>query len=231
LKPGRLYLHVFDRPKDGVLLVPSFGATMKSANFLGHWKNLKATQQDNDLRIILPAQLPDARDSVVVVNFTGALTDSWQSTPEIISRQFDSFSVDAAKAHVAGNAVLKSETSSQYFGNWKHDTCVENLQAPTDRAEFSFRFLEPGDYRVTLEYACSAADASRVGVVEIGGQSLGFQSLLTGEVASHDPLLFIRHHIGVVSIKTPGVVPVAVHPKNDGAGLLWLRRIIVEPVK
>ena len=34
-KPGRLYLHVFDRPNDGILFVPSFGATMKSANFLG----------------------------------------------------------------------------------------------------------------------------------------------------------------------------------------------------
>ena len=159
--------------------------------------------------ITLPAELPDARDSVVVVNFTGALTDSWQSTPEIISRQFDSFSVDAAKAHVTGNAILKSETSSQYFGNWKHDTCVENLQTPADQADFSFRFLEPGDYRVTLEYACSAADAGRDGVVEIGDQSLGFQSLLTGEYNSHDPLLFIRQHIGIVSIKSPGVVPVS----------------------
>jgi alpha-L-fucosidase len=230
LKPGRLYLHVFDRPKDGVLFVPGFNATMKRAAFLGQPDNLKAVQQGADLSITLPAELPDARDTVVVVEFTGTLQDSWQSSPEIISRQFDSFAVDAAKAHVTGNATIKSETSSQYFGNWKHDTCVENLQTPADRAEFSFRFLEPGDYRVTLEYACSADGAGRDGVVEIGGQSLGFQSLFTGEYASHNPLLFIRHHIGVVSIKTPGVVPVAVHPKNDGTGLFWLRRVIVEPV-
>jgi alpha-L-fucosidase len=230
LNPGCLYLHVFDRPKDGVLFVPSFGAALKGANLLGRRNQLKSFQQGNDLRVTLPTELPDMRDSVVAVQFAGTLPDSWSSTPEIISRQFESFPVDAAKARLAGKAALKNETSSQYFGNWKHDACIENQQAPGDAAEFSCRFLEPGDYRVTLEYACSAAAAGRDGVVEVGGQSLGFQSLLTGEYASHEPLLFVRHHIGTVRIPAAGLVLLAVHPKNEGGELFWLRRVEVEPV-
>jgi alpha-L-fucosidase len=100
-----------------------------------------------------------------------------------------------------------------------------------DGATFSLRFLEPGDYRVTLEYACPAADKGREGVAEVSGQSLGFESLLTGEYNSHDPLIFIRQDIGIVSIQTPGTVSLSVHPTNDGAELFWLRRISLEPVQ
>ena len=231
LKPGCLYLHVFDRPKDGVVFVPGFSAKLKHAALLGRWGRLTAIQEGGDLRVTLPARLPNALDDVVAVHFTGTLTNCWASAPEIISRQFDSFAVDAAQARVTGNAFLKSETSSQYFGNWKHDTCVENQQTPADCAEFSFRFLEPGDYRITLEYACSAADAGRDGIIEVGNQPLRFQSLLTGEYNSHDPLLFIRQNIGIVTIKTPGIVPVSIHPTSAGGELFWLRRVIVEPVE
>jgi alpha-L-fucosidase len=231
LKSSRLFLHVFDRPKDGVLFVPGFSATAKRAAFLINGTELKITRDGADLKIFLPAELPDARDSVVAVDFDGTLTDTWKSTPQIISRAFDSFAVDADKSQTNGQAVVESVTSSQYFGNWKHDKCIKNMSSPADRAEFSFRFLEPGDYRVTLEYACPAADKGREGVVEIAGQSLGFESLLTGEYNSHEPLLFIRQNVGVVSIKEPGTVTLSVHPKNDGGELFWLRRILIGPVQ
>jgi alpha-L-fucosidase len=229
-KPGRLYLHVFNRPADGVLVVPGFSATPDRVTLLTGSRRLKKNLNDGDLRITLPARLPDSRDSVVVVQYSGALSNVWKSTPELISRQFDSFSIDAAKARTTGDATLETVTHSRYFGNWKHDACIEGMKTPADRAEFSLRFLEPGDYRFTLEYACSAADKDRDGVIEVGDRTLGFQSLLTGAYDSHEPLMMIRHAIGVVTIPKAGLVPVSVHPANDGAELCWLRRVIVEPV-
>jgi alpha-L-fucosidase len=231
LKTNRLFLHVFDRPKNGVVFVPSFSAIAKRASFLVNGTELKTTQDGADLKIFLPLELPDARDSVVAVDFDGTLTNAWKTSPQIISRAFGSFAVDADKSQTNGQATLDSVTSSQYFGNWKHDKCIKNMSSPTDRAEFSFRFLEPGDYRVTLEYACPAADKGREGIVEIAGQLLGFESLLTGEYNSHEPLLFIRQNVGVVSIKEPGAVTMSVHPKNDGGELFWLRRVLIEPVQ
>ena len=231
LKPGCLYLHVFDRPRNGVVVVPGFGVVAEHANFTGQAAQLPFKQSGNELFITLPAGLPDARDSVVAVRFQGALEDSWASSPQIISHQFASFPIDAAKAQLSGNAVLKSQTSSQYFGNWKHDPCIEGMQTPADRADFPLHVLEPGDYRITLEYACPAADAGRNGVVEVAGQSLGFQSLLTGEYASHEPLLFMTHHIGIVHLASATTLPLAVHPTAGGGELFWLRRVIVEPVE
>ena len=69
------------------------------------------------------------------------------------------------------------------------------------------------------------------GIVEIGDKSLGFQSLLTSEYNSHEPLVFIRHNVGVITVRTPEILPVSVHPKNDGAELFWLRRIHIEPLQ
>jgi len=232
LKTNRLFLHVFERPQDGILFVPSFSAKVKRAALLVGGKKLKAEQSGDDLKIYLPAELPDVRDTVVTVDFTGTLADAWGNTPEIISRQFDSFSVDAAKVQTTGQTMLKSITSSQYFGNWKHDTCAVDMQTPADDAEFSCRFLEAGDYRVSLEYACLTGSKNREGIVQVGDQPLQFQTLLTAaDYDSHEPLVFIRHAIGVVSVKSSGVVPVSIHPRNAGAELFWLRRVIIEPVR
>jgi alpha-L-fucosidase len=231
LKPGRLYLHIFQRPSDGIVFVPAFSAVAKRATLLMGGKKLEMKQADDDLEISLPAELPDSRDTVVVVDFAGPLEDSWKTVPAIVSRQFDSFSVDAARAKVSGQATIARLTSSWYFGNWKHDTCIQNMQTPADTAAFSCRFLEPGDYRVILDYACPSEDKDREGLVDINGESLNFESLLTGEYNSHDPLLFIHHNIGIVTIKTPETITVSVHPKNDGTELFWLRRVSFEPIQ
>jgi len=231
LKPGRLFLHVFARPQDGVLFVPGFDAGLKRVTFPGQRKALKSKMSGTDLLISLPAQLPDDRDTVVAVEFTGTLSDSWSNAPVIISRQFDAFTVDAARTQVTGSAILKSMSHSHYFGNWQHDTCAQKMQTPADRVECSLRFLEPGDYRISLDYACSAASKDTEGVVEIGDQSLSFASLLTDAYDTHQPLLFIHHSVGVVSIKTPGTVPLSVHPVSAGPELFWLRRVVVEPVR
>jgi alpha-L-fucosidase len=231
LKPGRLFLHVFDRPHDGSLLIPDFNARATRAGWLGQKRALQMKQHGNDLMIELPAELPDARDSVVEVDFTGTLGNSWSNSAAIISRQFDSFTLDAAKAQALGNTLLTSVTSSRYFGNWKHDVCAQKMKTPSDRAEFSLRFLEPGDYRISLEYFCSSASAGQDGIIKIGEDALHFQTLLTGEYDSHEPLVFIRHPVGVVSIKAPGIIPATVLPANTGQELFWLRRLVVEPVR
>lgn len=92
------------------------------------------------------------------------------------------------------------------------------MQSPSDAAKCSCRFLEPGDYRVVLDYACPLADKDREGIVDVGATSLNFESLLTGEYNSHEPLLFIHHNIGIATIQAPETVTVAVHPKRLVSG-------------
>jgi alpha-L-fucosidase len=230
-KPGRLYLHVFQAPADRALLVPDFSGEAQSVSLLIGNKKLHCEKRGEDLSIELPEVLPDARDSVVVVEYSGKIQDPWTNAPVMVSREFDSFSLDAANARLEGAAKATNVNHSHYFGNWKHDTCVEKMRSPGDCAEFLARFIEPGEYRISLEYACAGISKGREGFVKVGGQSLAFETLYTGEYDNHQPLMMIRHAVGVVSIRNAGVVPVSVYPKADGAELFWLRRVVIEPVR
>lgn len=228
-KPGRLFLHVFNAPRDRQLVVPGVPVAVTGAHLLGRPEALGNRKQGTDLIVTLPGTLPDPRDSVVVVEFTGDLPDAW-TTPTPISSQFDAIGFEAARAAMTGKATLKSITHSEYFGNWKHDTCAVGMVAPDDRVTFAGRVLEPGDYRVTLEYASPPEVPAREGIVELGGRSLAFETLATSKFDSHQPLMRVHHAIGVVTLAA-GPLPIVVRPKANGAELCWLRRVILEPVR
>lgn len=227
-KSDRLYLHVFTRPKDDRLFVP-LPVKIKGARLLGSTQALNWKSGDAGLEIALPPELPDERDSVIVATLDGPVQDNWD-LPTVLSRAFDDTAIDAARARVVGNTILKSLTHSRYFGNWKHDTCAIKLSAPTDGADFSLRVREPGNYRVTLEYAAPLRVTGGEGVVRIGDAAMHFETLATGDYDSHEPLLFVRHSLGIVALTQPGDVTVSIRPKEKCTELFWLRRVIFEPV-
>src|SRR3989441_4400041 len=67
-KSGRVYLHVFDWPKDGNLRVPSWGQSVKKAYLLaGSKPALKFTRDEDGITVRLPAKAPDSVASVIVL--------------------------------------------------------------------------------------------------------------------------------------------------------------------
>lgn len=69
-KPGKLYLHVFDWPKDGKLAVSQVNAKKITAAYLladASQTPLGVTAQPDGVEIALPAQAPDPIASVVVI--------------------------------------------------------------------------------------------------------------------------------------------------------------------
>jgi alpha-L-fucosidase len=69
-KGGTLYLHVFDWPKDGKLVVP-LSNKAKSASLLASGEKLSVTSADGKLVIKVPATAPDAAASVVALQIEG----------------------------------------------------------------------------------------------------------------------------------------------------------------
>ncbi len=69
----RIYLHVFDWPKDGRLVVPGLLSPAQNAFLLSDpaKKSLKTDTLDGALSIAVPAAAPDADISVVVLDVTG----------------------------------------------------------------------------------------------------------------------------------------------------------------
>ncbi len=66
-KPGKLYLQVFDWPKDGKLAVPAWGAAPKKAWLLATKADVPVNVTGDTVTLTLPAQAPDPIASVIVV--------------------------------------------------------------------------------------------------------------------------------------------------------------------
>ena len=67
-----LYLHVFDWPGDGKLVVPGLKNEIKSASLLAGGKKLDVTKTADGVTILLPQTAPDKISSTVVLNIKGA---------------------------------------------------------------------------------------------------------------------------------------------------------------
>ena len=72
VKPGRLYLHVFNWP-EGKLLVPGVSSKIKKAYFLMDEKRfpLSVSQSKDEVSISLPGQAADPIDTVIVLEIEG----------------------------------------------------------------------------------------------------------------------------------------------------------------
>jgi alpha-L-fucosidase len=69
-KDGTLYLHVFDWPKDGKLVVP-LSNKAKSATLLASGEKLSVTSAEGKLAIKVPTAAPDGADSVIALEIKG----------------------------------------------------------------------------------------------------------------------------------------------------------------
>lgn len=231
-KEGTLYLHIFQPPADKILYVPYFTASIKGIKLLGTNQVLAWEKTGDGVLIHLPALLPDSRDAVIRINYTGSQPDRATNHTQTVSREFPEIIMPVIQAKYKGRAENKTITSSHYFGDWKHDNCVVNMQNTRDGLVFDLNIRQPGDYRIILDYACSHASAGEEGIVVVADQKLYFRSLETGEYDSHKPLMFIQHKTGLVSIPAKGSYKLTVHPAgNNGHELFWLRNVIIKPIE
>jgi len=69
----RLYLHVFDWPADGRLVVPGLANEVRSANLLGDERlALSGWRENSDVIIEVPAESPSPHSSVIALDVSGA---------------------------------------------------------------------------------------------------------------------------------------------------------------
>ena len=68
-----LYLHVFDWPEDGKLLVPGLKNEVQQAYLIGNSEKLKTSADEYGVTVHVPALGLDATDTVVVLKVSGAL--------------------------------------------------------------------------------------------------------------------------------------------------------------
>lgn len=231
-KPGKLFLHVFNKPFDGKLLVPGLNDVQISKVYDLESKLVAKWVKDpgNGILVNIPVTTQDA-DRVYVIEYTGKpLIYNWEA-PVTVSNQFTANYIEAASAKLEGNAKLSKLTFSHYYGDWKHATCITGMKSPQDKAAFKIQIKEPGDYKLRLEYTCPTESNKIEGVIEINKQQYLFRTMRTTEIDKKGPVLFIKHDVAVINISKSGVYDISINPLYEGNEIFKLKTVVMEPVK
>jgi alpha-L-fucosidase len=209
-KETTLYLHVFNWPANGKLIVPGLKNSVKSARLLAGAKKLKCGSSPDGVVVEVPATAPDKISSTIVLKIKGA--------PEVavtpITQESDgSVRLMASEAELKGGLQYESGHGKDNIGFWTN---------PQDTALWTFKVDRPGRFKVITEIA---AEASGRFAIEVAGQTIEGTS-----PATKDFTKFKRTTLpSEIEIAKAGGVTLVVKPVADAWQPMNLRAITLQP--
>jgi alpha-L-fucosidase len=207
-----LYLHVFNWPEDGKLVVPGLKNSGQQAYVLADpaKKTLAMQSGAEGLTLSVPTAAPDPVCSTIVLKAKGPLSIEQPSLAQ---------DPDGSVVLPAGDARLHGGTIQYEAGDQRGN--LGFWTDPDDWADWTFQVTRPGKFEVRGEFAClepaslevSVGDSHTSGAVSATGDYGRFKSV----------------QLGVIEIASPGKVTLAVRPVKDGWHPLNLRAIRLKP--
>ncbi len=209
-----LYLHVFDWPADGKLIVPGLKNEVKQTFLMGNLEKLKTSTDQNGVIVHLPAKPLDAIDTVVVLKVSGAL-DIEKNLPTQNAKGTVELGAKWAYIHNRFNSHTKLETKNgkQNIGNW------------TDRrvwVEWPFVIRQKGKFTIKAEIAMEAI-LSGFNVI-VDGKSMNSKVESTGGFGE-----FKTVTLGQTNYLQAGEHSIQIKPKKGKWQPINLRSITLEP--
>jgi len=207
-----LYLHVFNWPQDGTLLVPGLKNAGQRAYLLADpaKKALAVQNGVEGLTLSVPAIPPDPVSSTIVLEVKGQL----DITQPGLAQDYDgSVVLPASEARLHGNDI-KYETGHQRdnIGFWTN---------PADWADWTFQVTKPGKFDVSAEIA-SLEKASLA--ASIGDSKTSGSAAPTGDYGK-----FKVAKLGTIEILSPGKVTLAVRPVQEDWHPVNLKALRLKP--
>jgi alpha-L-fucosidase len=209
-----LFLHVFDWPSSRELHVPGLLNEVKRAYLLANPSQpLNAKCSAQGIVVGLPAQAPDANDSVVVLELIGAAA----AVEQLISPGPD------------GSIVLEGETADLHGGHARYEAaddrrCIGFWTSDKDSVSWDIRVPKAGKYEVELEYSCEAASAGSEVKVEVGASSLSMKVENTGKWSE-----FLKKKAGTIDVAAGNSQVRVVPVKMARDAVMNLRSVRLKP--
>ncbi|SDQ01327.1 Alpha-L-fucosidase [Mucilaginibacter sp. OK268] len=214
-KNNLLYLHVFNWPKNGKLIVGGLKSKVNKVWLLADKKELQFTRIDPlDIAIHLPVQAPDTSNTVLLMETTGSIeTDtlrllaSRETTNRLLA--FD------ARLEGKGFGFGDGKTNSYYVEGWKNTHQSVN---------WDFRLIEPATYKILLKYVADNVDDGTyelsIGTLKVKGS---IDAIPKGAQVKEQVL-------GTVTLE-PGVHSLTIAPVEiKKAGLMKILEVRLIPV-
>ncbi|MCC7228845.1 MAG: alpha-L-fucosidase, partial [Fimbriimonadaceae bacterium] len=166
-----LYLHVFDWPSDGQLLVPGLMNETQGASLLNGRGMLSATNTPGGVLIQVPHVAPDPISSTVVLKVKGVLEIV---QPELTQNIDGSITLRPGDALLHGNEIaVEGNGDRENFGFWTN---------ASDWLEWQFKAVKTGKFKLSAEIA-SPGNGSFT--VSLGSQKLTVQAPNTGSYLNY----------------------------------------------
>ena len=208
-----LYLHVFNWPADGKLLVPGLKNTITSAKLLATGKSLKTSVTPDGVLVDVPTNAPDAISSTVVLQFKGAPEVSEVSATPIAQGSDGSLRLLASEAELHGAIQYESGNGKDNIGYWTN---------PNDFANWTFNVDHPGSFQVAAEIASMGAGSFEI---VLGEQSISGVAPNTGDYTKFRSI----NLAGTLEIVAPGIYTIAVKPVKAGWQPINLKSLMLKP--
>ncbi|MGC8743734.1 MAG: alpha-L-fucosidase [Verrucomicrobiia bacterium] len=207
-----LYLHVFDWPTDGTLLVPGLKNSVISASLLANGNKLTAKNTPDGVAISVPNTAPDEISSTIVLKING-VPDVEQV---ILIKQANDGSVKlpATEAIIHGeNLKYESGGGKDNLGYWTN---------PSDYAEWQIEITKPGTFNVTAQVASQGSASFEIAT---GNNTIKAKFPNTG-----DYVKFQTIEIGTLELPQ-GKHTLTVKPIKEGWTPVNLKSIQLKPAK
>jgi alpha-L-fucosidase len=214
-KPGLLYLHVFDWPTDGKLVVPALHNEVKKSYLLTDASRAKLDVQrvEDNVIVSLPGDPPDPWDSVVVLEIEGEAEVTQGDVRQAADR---TITLHARDAETHGDRIrYESGNGKDNIGFWTN---------PDDWVSWVCRVYTAGKFTVEVQYACTAPGGSQY-AVQVDGQELKAQTAATGSWTS-----FKSQPLGTVTLSEDRHILTVRASELKGEGVMNLQSIVLKPL-
>jgi alpha-L-fucosidase len=206
-----LFLHVFNWPVDGKLIVPGLKNPVKSATLLAGGKQLKFSNTADGVVVEVAGDAPDRISSTIVLKIKGAPD---VAATAIVQESDGAVRLMASEADLQGGTQYESDHGKDNIGYWV---------SPEATAGWSFKVDRPGKFKVSAEIA--ALESAKFEVL------VGTQKLTGTSPATKDYSKFKRISVSGEVELAAGSVTLTVKPVAPGWQAMNLRSVTLQPAK
>jgi alpha-L-fucosidase len=216
-KPGKVYLHIFNWPADGKIVVPIANQVMDAyllAQPETKFSTTPGAGPNSGLTVNLTGTAPDPVVSVVVLKTKG---DVQPVNIPISPADDGTLTLNANGSLIVGN-TMNVQNNPPNLGVWTDEN---------DYAHWYVRVTKPGKYKVSMTYALGSSPNGSTLTLTAGSQSLTIQAAATpGGWAD-----FKKADAGVITLdKSDKTDLILKGAKNGGQGVINLQELTLTPV-
>jgi alpha-L-fucosidase len=212
-----LFMHVFEWPADGELIVPALRSDVSKAYYLSDGKKVSAEEHEDGVLLRVEGQAFDAIDTVIVLEIKGEL-----KVEKVLPKQAKdgTLTLGAALADIHNpgygeHAFVETIEDKSNIGYWVDERAW---------VEWKFKVEKKGKFDVFAEIACPAEGS---GFEVICGDS----KFIASAPDTGDYRKFATVHLGQIEIAERGNSTLAIKPVKGKWNAINLRAVALKPVE